>query len=221
MSTRAGATTTSGMSRYGPAVVLGAIAGIPLGLWTGSWASAPGWDSLAVVFPIGITGAIIVAWLVAAALTRNGSPVVAAIALSGTFCLGALVAPGASGSTQSASGTGTAGTRADAAALWSGPVTCEWPKGEAAAVEQVRGFDVPISDTLLAAEGLKELEPLSGLEPLSVTIVNVDGSVYYEAEGFGGEFGVELEEVSADGRTGTAVTRDGDVVFHWICSGGP
>lgn len=198
----------------------GAVPGLVVGLATGYLASSPGLGALMSILPLGIGVLWGAALLIVGALRRRAGPVIAALAIAGAGCVGFLIAPGASGSTQRAEGTATVGTRAAPAAIWSGSVSCEWQKEWSTGIVQVRGFDVSITDeAFLAAEELRDVK---------VTIVNVDGSVFYEGERTDvgwqaqGEFAVDLEGVSSDGRTGTAVfTYAGGVVFSWSCAGGP
>jgi hypothetical protein len=176
--------------------------------------------ALASLFPIGIGFLLTVGLLVVGALRHNAGAFVAALAIIGGGYVGNLIAPGASGSTMQAEGSAMAGTPADPAALWSGPVTCEWPKDRSTTIRQVRGFEVPVADSeFLASEELRDVV---------ISIVNIDGSVFYEGvrtdAGWtqAGEFPVELDSVSADGRNGTAVfPRAGGIVFSWSCASGP
>ena len=107
------------MARYAPAVIMGAVVGFPLGVVTGNWSNAPGLFSLPAACPLVITGLLILGLLVAA---RRGhrSPFVAALALTGDFGLGLVVAPGPNEALSP--GTGSAGTRTDPTVLWTGPV---------------------------------------------------------------------------------------------------
>jgi hypothetical protein len=215
------------MRRYWPAVVLGAAYGVPLGLWAGNWGSAPGFAGLAVVIPLVIAGLGVALGLLTTALARSRAPLVATLAVVAGFGLGYFVAPGAPGSTQRVSGTGAAGTRTAPASLWSGPVSCEWPKDESMSVVQVRGYDVPVSDPLLLAKIQEEQGGPLAVE-VRIQIVEPAGTIYLEdsyADGshIGGRFPVEMVEVAPDGRAGTAVLReaDPDLLFNWDCLEGP
>lgn len=115
---------------------------------------------------------------------------------------------------------GTAGTRADPAALWSGTVSCFW-QGNDTAIAEVGGFDVPITDAaFLAAGNLLDahVEAVDG----NVVGVDLDGE-----PGSGGSphytyFPVGLEDLSSDRRTGTAVLNtSSEIIFRWKCNGGP
>ena len=234
------------------ALIAGAIPGGAIGLFAGWSASKGTFYILTAYVGAAVVALLVVVLVIGAAVARNPGPALAALALAATSVVGYVVAPGAPGSTQRASGTGTAGTRADPAALWSGSVSCEWPKDEATSIDQVRGFDVPITDAafLAAEQDVRDVRVTSVLlDPHFAAPLNggvtPNGGVVYEAtrdeKGWIGfetsgstpqatvfekteswQFGADLEGVSADGRTGTAVlTRAGDIVLKWRCSGGP
>ena len=233
-------------------VLAGAVPGGLLGLWAGWSASRGTFNVFSAYFGAGIVALLVVVLVIVAAIAKWSGPLIAALALVATYLVGYVVAPGASGSTQRAPGTGTAGTRADPIAIWSGSVSCEWPKDEATSIDQVRGFDVPITDAafLAAEQDVRDVRVTSVLlDPHFAAPLNggvtPNGGVVYEAtrdeKGWIGfetsgstpqatvfekteswQFGADLEGVSADGRTGTAVlTRAGDIVLKWRCSGGP
>ena len=185
------------------------------GLYTGYTDSQGGFYKAVAYFPAAVAGLLFVVLLIGGALAKRSGPTIAAVAVAGAFLLGLTIGPDAPGSTQQAPGTGTVGTRADPAALWSGPVTCGWRKDESTAVEWVEGFDVPITDAaFLAARKLHDGK---------VTAVYLRGELGY-AEDIGAYTGfpVDLEGVSSDGRTGAAVLNaSGEIIFRWTCSGGP
>ena len=204
---------------------------------------------LAALAYTALLGLLFVVLVIVATVAKKSGPAIAALALAATFLVGFLVAPDAPGSWQNAPGTGTAGTLADPAALWSGPVSCGWPKDEATSIERVDGFNVPIVGALVppAMKDMRDVRATSvQLDPhFSAPSGDVapNGGVYYTAkqdsEGWTGSVngsmrptvfenttywhsGANLEGVSADGRTGTAVLPEqSDIVLQWSCSGGP
>ncbi len=120
----------------------------------------------------------------------------------------------------SAAGTGTAGTPDDPAGIWSGPVVCEWEDNPVmtTAVEYIRGFEVPVTD----AAFVPSRDPFDGI----VTYLNLRDeqgwAVISEtvSQTVSQNFSVDLA-MSSDGRTGTATTVSGEMIFGWTCSGGP
>lgn len=203
-------------------VLWGAVPGFALGLYMGYTSSQGGLESLTgPIFSLAAAGLLFVGLLIAAARAtemQSGPLGIAAAAVLLAGFLGFIVAPDAPGSRQRAVGTGTAGTRADPAALWSGEVSCEWFKDESSGVGWVSGFWVPITDhAFLAANRMLD-------DDTRATVVQVEGgTVHVVARGSGDalDLPVDVESVSSDGRSGTAVLTGVGVVFHWSCERGP
>lgn len=210
-------------SRHWRPVLWGAVAGLALGLHAGYTSSQSGLDSLDAIPSLAAAGLLFLGLLIAAARAtemQSGPLAIAALAVLVAGSLGVIVAPDAPGSRQRAVGTGTAGTRADPVALWSGEVSCEWFKDESSGVGWVSGFDVPITDhAFLAANKMLD-------DDTRATVVQVEiGTVYVVATGsrigYALDLPVDVESVSSDGRSGTAVLTGAGVVFHWSCERGP
>jgi len=138
--------------------------------------------------------------------------------------IGFIVAPGGPGSTQTSSGNGSAGTRQDPTAFWSGPVSCEWQLGQDSSVRQVVGFEGAVSDpavvhALRIAAGSKVmaiiLPPTTSFS--SAALAYGDDRDHLS----GGGSTLTLEGLSGNESSGTAVASGAAIVFAWSCSQGP
>lgn len=116
----------------------------------------------------------------------------------------------------SAAGTGTAGTPDDPAGIWSGPVVCEWTDNPVmtTAIEYVRGFAVPVTD----AAFVPSRDPFDGTVT-DLDLLNAQGDAAL-SDTVTQNFDVHLA-MSSDGRSGTATTVGGEMIFGWTCSDGP
>ena len=198
-------------------VLAGAVPGGLLGLWAGWSASRGTFNVSSAYFGAGIVALLVVVLVIVAAIAKWSGPLIAALALVATYLVGYVVAPGASGSTQRAPGTGTAGTRADPIAIWSGSVSCEWPKDEATSVEKIRGFHVAITDPNFEAIRLPD-----GNAEMDVYLHPYFEVGYSESLHVGPRIVVDVEGLTTDGRTGTAfLPQAAGIVLQWRCSGGP
>jgi hypothetical protein len=116
----------------------------------------------------------------------------------------------------SAPGMGRAGTLTDPAGLWSGPVVCEWTDNPVmtTGVEYIRAYAVPITRAALVPGG----DPFSG----TVTYLDLGRAQGWAAlsEARRQNFDVNLA-IATGGRTGTATTIGGAIIFEWNCSAGP
>jgi hypothetical protein len=219
--------------RWLPGVVVGAGVGFALGWRTAYCLSAPLYgsegDLVVQGVLLGVVAALLVMGLVGWAAARHSwSPAIAAATLVVAWFVGGSLAPTVPGSQQSASGTGSAGTREDLAAYWSGSVICRWQEGDAT-VGSVDGFDVQVSDPeMLAALGLDDAA-LGLVPPIRITGIPMPwGEEVATGLGVddGGWIGSErtvlsFEGLSGDRRSGTAVAVDEVLVFTWSCSRGP
>jgi hypothetical protein len=217
-------TLTSWLREHWRSVLVGALAGVPLGLWVGVTLGKGGLYVLGAYVLAGMVGLLFVALLIAGAIAKKRGPTSAAFVLGITFLVGIAASPAGWGTPQSVPGTGTAGTRNDPSALWSGSVTCDWTKGEDASISEIRDFEVRITDPeLLAAEDL--VENLAGIVYLERGTVlwwgwKTGSSMTSDCD-WSAESAVELERMAPDARTGTAVMTEADIVFSWSCTGGP
>lgn len=115
-----------------------------------------------------------------------------------------------------APGMARAGTLADPAGIWSGPVSCEWHDNPVmtTGIGYIRGLAVPINEAAL----------VPGRDPLSGKVTDLDlGTAQGYAElsiGTRQNFDVHIA-MAADGRTGTATTVGGAIIFEWNCTDGP
>jgi hypothetical protein len=137
------------------ALVLGALIGFPLGVGIHYFGSIPlyGSDSgLATnaFLLLGVGVVLLLGLWVWAGVSRSINPLLAAVAMLVVGVIGFMVGPGGPGSSQSGSGTGSAGTRQDPTAFWSGSVRCEWQQGQDATVRRIVGFDVVVRDAAVA-----------------------------------------------------------------------
>lgn len=218
------ATRTGWIRKHWPSILAGAIPGIPIGVWAGVSLGKGTFYVLGAYLAAGLVGLMVVALLIAGAIAKKAGFAIAAFALVITFIVGIAVSPAGQGTQQDVAGTGTAGTRAEPAAFWSGSVTCGWTKGEDQSIGEIRDIEAFITDPgLLASEKLHEME---------VGIVYLDratvlwwgwrtGTSATQMWDWSGESGVQLEGMAPDGRTGRAVMTQADVVFSWSCTGGP
>lgn len=183
---------------------VGGISGLAIGISAGYYASAPGFEGLPILLPMGAGGLLFVVFGFAA-FWRPQSAASAMLMLVVGSVVGFNVAPGAPGSDQRARGTLTVGTFEGSGSLWSGQVSCEWEKDRSAQVKVIRGFSVTIDN-------------------LTYTVLWVEGAVTHplpDANGYASK-PVDLANVSPDGRTGTAVFPEaGGIWFRWSCTDGP
>lgn len=206
-------------------LLLGAVLGLPLGVGVGYFGSAP-WNVSPgmgqAILLLGIAFGLLIVLTAWASIKASTVPLVVAAGMVAAGVLGVLVAPGAPGSSQHASGTGSVGTPQDPTVFWSGSVTCDWYKEQDSRVRSVAGFDVQVSDAAVAkALGVNRgarvvaigLDALRGSAMLGVG----EDSNHYTSTGSQ----LILKGVSADGRSGTAVAPNETMVFSWFCTQGP
>jgi hypothetical protein len=146
-------------------VVAGAVAGLVLGAGLRGL-SAPFYGSSGGYFLIGLaagviafalgvaTLAIVLARAASGGWARSRTPALAGAALVTGLIAGYVVTPPAPGSVVRSPGTGTAGTALNRTAYWSGNLECVWLQGEAS-VRDVVGFEVPLSEALIAELSLE------------------------------------------------------------------
>jgi hypothetical protein len=198
--------------------------------------SAPLFGSSGGYFVLGVAAGVIVLGLGVSTLTivlaraasggwrRARTPGLAGAALGVGLVAGYLVAPPAPGSILRSPGTGTAGTSQNRTAYWSGNVACSWIQGEGS-VEQVVGFDVQLSEALIAELSLEPGEISQKLIAIQLprSLAGAVGiGIGFDRENYGGRGdALVLSEVSRAGATGAAVSRSGVLALSWTCSGGP
>jgi hypothetical protein len=212
--------------RNGPRVVVAALIGLALGVGVGYGGSVAFWVTATTTPPpllvwlvCGAIAAALVVGLVLWAMVRESIDVgILAATLAIALVIGINVAPGAPGSDQARQGSGSAGTRQSPTALWSGPVSCEWTQDQSSNVQRIVGFNVTVSDpTTLAALGL---DTPTNVEAIQIGLSLGDTALLgTNVGGVGAQ--LTLEDVASDGRSGTAVSPNGAIVFSWSCAGGP
>jgi hypothetical protein len=217
-------TQASWIREHWPSIVAGALAGFPIGIWAGISLGKGTFYVLGTLIAAGLIGLMVIALLIATAITKKRGFANTAFVLVISFFVAIAASPRGQGTQQKVSGTGTAGTHGEPAAFWSGSVTCVWTNGEDRSISEIRDFEATVSDPeVLASEKLHEME---------VGIVYLDrGTVLWwgwktgtsatQDYDWSGESAVELEGMASDGRAGRAVMTEADVVFSWSCGGGP
>jgi hypothetical protein len=209
-------------------LLLGAVVALGLGMAT-HYLSVPGIGGVLGLLPLAGELVLLALSLLLAVRKRSIKPLAATAALLVAFTLGVRFGPDGPGSIQERPGTGWASARDDPDVIWSGPVICRWTQGGGRTINNVSGFEVPVTDpVVLAANDLVSATIWSVTLPPDEGWVGddpygaiVDVTAKRRADGPWPAFGADLEDLSSNGASGTAVSADAGVVLWWKCVAGP